>query len=57
MNLLQSQINVVKARIDQYKNSELFDDNKRVKLIALAEQELAILLEKQPNTETHADNK
>jgi|GEM_PF-3320106 len=52
MTQLQSQINASKARIDQYKNSELFSGQKRERLIALAERELEVLTAQQPKNDT-----
>ena len=40
MNNLQSQINLVKAQIQQYKDSELFSEAEKERLIAKAQQKL-----------------
>jgi hypothetical protein len=40
MNDLQSQINLVKAQIQQYKDSELFSEAEKERLIAKAKQKL-----------------
>lgn len=60
MNELQSQINAAEARIKQLKNSELFNDADRLKLLPKAEKELEQLqLQKADkllteNSKTHA---
>ena len=60
MNELQSQINAAEARILQIKNSELFTDADRIKLLQKAEKELEQLQLKQAdkllieNSKTHA---
>jgi hypothetical protein len=47
MNPNQSQINVIKARIDQIKNSELFSETEKPRLLKQLEKELEQL---SPNT-------
>ena len=50
MNELQSKINAAEARINQLKNSELFTEADRLKLLPKAEKELEqLLLEKADN--------
>ena len=44
MNELQSKINAAEARINQLKNSELFTEADRLKLLPKAEKELEQLL-------------
>lgn len=46
MNTIQSQINLSEARIDQYQNSELFNDQEKTKLIEKEKEILEILLNK-----------
>lgn len=40
---IKSQINQVEARIDQYKKSDLFTGEEKLKLISAAEKELEVL--------------
>lgn len=55
MNDIQSQINLVTAQINQYRDSELFSEPEKERLIEKAQKKLEEMLELQKQLNTNQD--